>query len=611
MQDSSTPLDDRPGAARERDDDPVASVGNPHDQDIFPNPLQRRDLPRRRRRWPKVLAAAGVMLVLGTVFLPQILSSRVGRKIVVGYIARKTGGAVTLESVKTSWFGGTSLSLLRIKDPVGRQIACHSLATRMSLLDFLRGRYDLGEATAEGVYFDYVIDDGRGSDTFDDIRRRTGAAKPAPGAPGTPGAPGAGGAAGARANALPALSGRIRVNSGTVVLHRGSVQPGLYNVTWQSARLANVKAAADIAALDRPWNFTFEADVVGDGDQPGGKLTVAARDVDLGSGGEFDASELGFSVTVDGSDLPTGPLGAVLIPTATPEDVQQALGAVFTKLQIAAKAADGKIVFDRCDASGPGSEIRLQPVIEMDSKPAALTVKGSANTLSGGVSKRLCARWGAYVNPFLREAAGGSGRMGLSIEQLRLPLSGAAAARTATAKGAVWGKGVMLARRDEMKVEEALPGNLASQLALLTGDTLELVPLDLDGRFSVAEGAVAVPPMTMRVGDLPLHLEGTTEVDGGAVRMTVAVTPGPSLRAAVPAVGDAGFALPLAGKVGQPQLGVLTPRGALPDAAVKGLAEQVNRQVARMRAKEVQRLQQRSQEKVQDLLRPLQKPEGN
>ena len=57
----------------------------------------------------------------------------------------QTGGAVTLESVKTSWFGGTSLSQLRIKDPVGRQIACHSLVTRMSLLNFLRGKYDLGD----------------------------------------------------------------------------------------------------------------------------------------------------------------------------------------------------------------------------------------------------------------------------------------------------------------------------------------------------------------------------------------------------------------------------------------------------------------------------------
>jgi hypothetical protein len=49
----------------------------------FPNPVVRTDLPTRRRRWPRILIGVAILGILTVVFLPQILSSKVGRKFVV------------------------------------------------------------------------------------------------------------------------------------------------------------------------------------------------------------------------------------------------------------------------------------------------------------------------------------------------------------------------------------------------------------------------------------------------------------------------------------------------------------------------------------------------
>src|SRR5688500_6069218 len=144
-------------------ENPVGYTESSMDQEMnFPNPVARTDLPSRKRRWPKVLIACGAMFVLGVVFFPQLVSSKLGRKFVVSYIASRTNSVVALESVKTSWFGGTEFRFLMIKDPLGRRISVSHLACGASLPKLLRGKYDLGDAVVNGLFMDYVIDDGRG-----------------------------------------------------------------------------------------------------------------------------------------------------------------------------------------------------------------------------------------------------------------------------------------------------------------------------------------------------------------------------------------------------------------------------------------------------------------
>src|SRR5207248_309006 len=99
---------------------------------------------------------------------------------------------------------------------------------KASLWNLLRGKYKLGETTIEGLNIDYVVNDGRGTDSFDRMK--------------------GGDAAGAAPadSPLPELSGKITIKNGTITLFRGTVQPKLFNVTWESGRLESVQATLDI-----------------------------------------------------------------------------------------------------------------------------------------------------------------------------------------------------------------------------------------------------------------------------------------------------------------------------------------------------------------------------
>jgi hypothetical protein len=556
----------------------------------FPNPVVRNDLPTRRRKLPRVLLGSLVLGLLALVFLPQILSSKVGRKFVVSYLTAKTNSVVTLESFKTSWFGGTTVRFLSIADPMNRRMGFKSLTCQASLWNLLRGKYKLGETVIEGLNLDYVVNDGRGSDSFDRMKD-----PPPEGASAPP----------ASGGWLPNLSGKITINSGTITLIRGTVQPKLYNVTWEQGRLANVEATFDIASLDKPWTYTFSADTL-EGDAERGSISSSGT-VDLGENGQADAKQLKLDLTMTGEKVRTGTLGAALIPAATPQDARQALGDVLEKIDVAVRASDGMVTFVRCDASGPGAQVHLKPTIDLAATPAVLGIGGSeAGTISLGVSKGLAADWLVYLNPFFREAMGGRGNVTLTVEQLRLPID-KQWMTTTTARGRISAKEVMLERKDEMSGEQTLPDNLASQLALLTGDSAKEAALAIEGKFSVAGGSVMVSPMLTTIADSSLMLEGSTELASGNVKLLASVVKVPAITSLLQD-SRPGIGIPIGGTIRQPQLGVFGLKGELAEASVKSLNEGINTQITRMRAKETQRLMQKSENQVKEILRPLQGP---
>lgn len=553
----------------------------PMDQEMdFPNPLVRTDLPVKRRRWPRILLAGTLLLILGVVFLPQILSSKAGRKFVVNAITSRTRSEVTLATFKTSWFGGTQVTFLNIKDSMGRRIGCKSLTCQAGLWKLLRNNFQLGDTTVEGLHLDWVVDDGRGNGTGAQINSWTN----------TP--PGQ----------LPRLSGKIKINSGTIVLYRGTVQPKLYNVSWEQAKIENVAAELDIKSLDQPWTFSLDLDPLDDNGQRG--TLSSSGTVELGQGGWSDGASLSLDVTVEAKDLPTGPLGAALIPGADEVEVRQVFGPVLNSVKVIIKAADGKLNLTECTAKGPGAQISLPASFNMTSKPAVMTTT-SAATISCGISNRLARDWLVYLNPFLRDAPGGAGRMNITFDNFSAPLGGPNVA-TMAAGGTFSVQDVALARLDEMRVGQALPERLCSQLALVTGDSQPSMPLTIpQTAFSITAGQVVLQAHPGRIGSHQATFEGITGLDG-ALRQTVTLD---SKSLSGPLAGvPSGLALPISGTIDKPQLGVLTPRTALPDPLVKALSEQVNAQVAKMTARENQRLMQNSQQKVDDLLRPLQGP---
>jgi len=554
----------------------------------FPNPVVRTDLPTRPRKLPRVIFGVFALGAFTLVFLPQILSSKVGRKFVVSYISSKTNSPVTLESFQTSWFGGTTVRFLSIADPMNRRIGCKSLTCKASLWNLLRGKYKLGETEIEGLNFDYVVDDGRGADSFDRMKAGGDAAAPSPD------------------TRLPELSGKINVKSGTITLYRGTVQPKLFNVTWESGRLESVHATLDIESLNKPFTYDFWAETTEENVAERGEIASKGT-IDLAEDGRFDSKDLKMDVTISGENVRPGSLGAALIPSAAPGDVREALGTILTKLDVAIKAADGKVVFERCEGFGPVASFHLRPTINLGATPAVLGV-AEKSTISMGVSNRLAQAWLVYLNPFFREAVGGKGTVEITVENLQAPMT-AQWTRSATAGGRFKAKKVVLARKDEMSANQPLPDNLASQMALLMGDTEKETTLEADGQYSVADGKVSVSPMLTALGNSGLMLEGSTTLEGGAIDLTARIGSSGSLGSLLQAPPRTGaYAIPIGGTIRQPTLGVFNVKGDIGPAVAAAVNDRINQQITRMRAKETQRLMQKSENEVREILRPLQAP---
>jgi hypothetical protein len=173
----------------------------------------------------------------------------------------------------------------------------------------------------------------------------------------------------------------------------------------------------------------------------------------------------------------------------------------------------------------------------------------------------------------------------------------------------MWAQAVLLNRNDEMNTTDPLPDNLASQLALLTGDEQRNVLLDVDGPFAIARGVVTHGPTATTVGETTLMIEGTTEFEGEAIQASAAVVRSPGITSLVKAGPASKIVIPLGGTIRKPQLGVSQLSGVSGDA-MTAVRERLAAQTVRMRAKETERAMEKSHKQVEDILRPLQPPPG-
>lgn len=562
-------------------EDPIGYSESGMDEEMnFPNPVVRTDLPTRRRRWPRILLGVVILGLLTVVFLPQILSSKVGRKFVVSYISGKTNCPVTLESFKTSWFGGTTVNFLTIYDPMGRHMGFKSLTCKASLLNLLRGKYKLGDTVIEGLNVDYMVDDGRGASSLDILR----------------GPPGEGG------GLLSNLSGNITVNTGTITLFRGTVQPKYFNTTWQQAKLDSMEGKFEFTSLQN-WKYSISADTVEDNGVRG-SLTSSGS-IDLGTG---PSAPIKIDFTVNGENVRTGPLGAVLIGGATPDDVRQTLGPALKKVDIAVNSNNGKLTFERCDISGQTASTHLQPSIDLAANPPALVIDSPGSTISIGISNRLGSEVLVYLNPFFREAASGSGQVDIAIDQLRLPLA-KKSEKALTAQLQLTTKSLKLNRMDQMSMNATLPNNLASQFALLTGDLDKNVSFEVAGQYSIADGKLTAAATPMHIGDASAIVEGSTDLQSGVISMTAKLITAPAISSHFQGKETAAqMAIAIGGTVQQPQLDLINFKGDLSRASIASLNDEMNKQIARMQSREAQKQMQKSQNEVDELLRPLRAP---
>jgi hypothetical protein len=161
-----------------------------------------------------------------------------------------------------------------------------------------------------------------------------------------------------------------------------------------------------------------------------------------------------------------------------------------------------------------------------------------------------------------------------------------------------------------MNTTDPLPDNLASQLALLTGDDQRNVLLDVDGSFAIAGGVVTHGPTATTVGDTTLTIQGTTELEGDALKASAVLVNSPSITSLTKSGLGGAITIPLGGTIRKPQLGVSQMRGVSRDEATKAVSERIAAQTVRMRAKETERAMEKSHKQVEDILRPLQPPPG-
>ena len=62
----------------------------------FPNPVERHDLPVKKPRWPKVLAGLAVVGLLVVVFLPQLLHTKPGKRLMRSRLESRFNAEVSI-----------------------------------------------------------------------------------------------------------------------------------------------------------------------------------------------------------------------------------------------------------------------------------------------------------------------------------------------------------------------------------------------------------------------------------------------------------------------------------------------------------------------------------
>src|SRR5687768_7972216 len=214
----------------------------------FPNPIARHDLVKPRRWFKPIAIGFIVVLLLATALMPQILSSRIGRKLVKVYLESKYRGTVWVADISTSWTGPTNIVGFSFTDPEGRQFRFKQLQCEMSAWDLVTGNLDLGKASCDELVAEYVIDYGDGSDTIDRLD-----AGYTPGKSVSRDAPVIGQPKAPLLN-LPELSGDITISNATLTLTRGHIQDNRqFRSVFRSARFANINGTLSIISLDQPF----------------------------------------------------------------------------------------------------------------------------------------------------------------------------------------------------------------------------------------------------------------------------------------------------------------------------------------------------------------------
>jgi hypothetical protein len=535
------------------------------DEDMsFPNPVERHDLPVKKSRWPKVIAGLLVFGVLAVAFLPQILHTRIGRRLLRAKLEGKYAGEVLLDDFHTSWFGGTSAHQFWIKGSDGRVVGFAGFQSdKLSLLKLIRGKYDLGHCTIDGLVVEYVLDNGEAghNDTYE---RLTGTPSRAPGSPPA---------------VLAKLSGQITLNAGRLSLSRAELDAKTLQPVAQTVTFLNLSGTFAIPSLDQPWKFDLEGD---EGLKAKGTLC-------LGRGGLLTGADVTADATASIDHVPSD-LVAVLLPQVSVDDCHTGFGPMLEQASVVLNGSKGLLTM-RAKAQGARGKFDLSPTFDLKSQPAGMTVDGShENVITSALPRGLAGRQLVIANPLLADAI--EGNFTLRVTALDAPFARA------------WPAGSGKATLDVKDLKTPpRPAPIARQLAAVSG--AESFSRDLrcgPESLSFDRGVVTVAPTNITLGDVKATLSGTATVDGKLSENLAIASP-----ALAAALGHPAVNIPLSGTAAEPMLDIDAAGQSAPESSAK-LHEWVAARTSYLRRREVEAMQNEKDRQMEESIKPLAGP---
>lgn len=122
---------------------------------------------KRKRRWPFVLGAAVMLILLLIALLPTLVTWGLGQGFIRRSIAKSVNGDVQFARLKASWFGDQSIESLRVTYPNGQEAANLNIVLQPGLYQILTHRPGPVDMTISGTIRGEVREDG--SLSFQDL----------------------------------------------------------------------------------------------------------------------------------------------------------------------------------------------------------------------------------------------------------------------------------------------------------------------------------------------------------------------------------------------------------------------------------------------------------
>jgi hypothetical protein len=114
---------------------------------------------KRRRRWPYIAAASGILVILIILLIPTIASFGPARSYVLSKINAKLQGKLQIKSWSLGWGSGFRAADVTLSDKKGEILTIQRISTGLTLRQILRGDYALGNVVLDGLHFNIQVDE--------------------------------------------------------------------------------------------------------------------------------------------------------------------------------------------------------------------------------------------------------------------------------------------------------------------------------------------------------------------------------------------------------------------------------------------------------------------